>query len=971
MKPIFKQIILWSSTLVLTTGIAFASFFDYSSLNKNQGNNGGNGNNNGGGQIENPLSPSQKLLNSLISLDEATIDGGIEVTFDNNTVDVNVDGKLGLDTANIENTRFEGNVDVQFNGINFHGAMNYYDGKIFFDYNENSKLFLETDSLLKFVDMIPNYGVDVALPEELTNLDINKVMTDLGSMEPEKVPGGYFFKLSLSDQIDLLFKSDENYNFTGVKTNKFYFKDTYIYLDFDVNQDLDESLTFTKPNILEYQNFAPTFDLINVLYNTFTKANNTLNLNVAISNLENPYLTFDGDISYDTSLSRLSFDGKVIEENYDRTHSYKLGMQDNNLLVNYNALKFKVENQNIMALLDYVLNKVGDSVLTDSLGSMSDILQNNDILGILDNLSTVNNVIKNIEVSDSTFIVTLDLAVLGIEASQIKIELDFDAQAFKGIQINDLAIGGYKVNIALTTKEYSPINFNMAEYVAVDPALCLVDAFESLSKDTRFRLDFTGSVDDTSVNNQDLTIGGGLQFDIENQYGYGDLNLVDPTSYNHNIRVDMRSYDEILFTYNEVTKGRFSSNFFTDVIDMVSEILNKKDDHFYELFGDLMGSMASLPIMDAINDKDYGRLFEIGLIDSFNVTSNTIELGLKGGLIGINSTLKVIIGYDTDVSSASEVLKYLEIKDFKYGESVYSFKVNLNKFDDSLEETRLHPYDTYIDFDSLAVLFRLGINASIYNHYHFSGSAAISLPPLPIFGTISIDIPIDVKVLNEKGNVSLAVELSSIPKIPFVNDGESGHHSVSNIRSSLYMKDGMFYLYRAYDYKDGVILGKRKTYETYVKTDTNDFLDNIVVYLCQTLLGFNDSIMDKIIGDGSSDDSGSTEDSTIHYENLLSDYSYNNVSETPYFNIGINMYELTKMKMFDDLNLKVLVNDETKTLSGIDVNMNMNVLLTIALGAKLDLVNLGEKFTLDKMNGYLETHKDDTLYQIYEVSKDR
>lgn len=969
MKPIFKQIILWSSTLVLTTGIAFASFFDYSSLNKNQGNNGGNGNNNGGGQIENPLSPSQKLLNSLISLDEATIDGGIEVTFDNNTVDVNVDGKLGLDTANIENTRFEGNVDVQFNGIDFKGALNYYDGKIFFDY-ENSKLFLETDSLLNFVNMIPNYGVDVALPEELTSLDINKIMTDLGSMEPEKVPGGYLFKLSLSDQIDLLFKSDENYNFIGVKTNKFYFEDTYIYLDFDVNQDLEESLTFTEPNILEYEDFAPTFDLINVLYNTFTKANNTLNLNVAISNLENPYLTFDGDISYDTSLSRLSFDGKVIEENRDRTHSFKLGMQDNNLLVNYNALKFKVENQNIMALLDYVLNKVGDSVLTDSLGSMSDILQNNDILGILDNLSTVNNVIKNIEVSDNTFIVTLDLAVLGIEASQIKIELDFDDKAFKGIQINDLAISGYKVNIDLTTKEYSPINFNMAEYVAVDPALCLVDAFESLSKETRFRLDFNGSVDDTSVNNQDLTIGGGLQFDIDNQYGYGDLNLVDPTSYNHNIRVDMRSYDEILFTYNEVTKGRFSSNFFTDVIDMVSEILNNKDDHFYELFGDLLNSMSSLPIMDAINSKDYGKLFEIGLIDSFNVTSNTIELGLKGGLIGIDSTLNLVIGFNGLAENGSKILEYLEVKDFKYGESVYALKINLNEYDDSLEDERLDPFDTYIDFDSLAVLLRLGINTSIYNHYHFSGSAAISVP-LPLFGPISIDIPIDVKILNEKGNVSLAIELSSIPKIPFVNDGESGHHSVSNIRSSLYMKDGIFYLYRAYDYKDGFIIGNNKTYETYVKTDTNDFLDNIVVYLCQTLLGFNDSIMDSIIGDGSSDDSGSTEDSTIHYENLLSDYSYNNVSETPYFNIGINMYELTKMEMFDDLNLKVLVNDETKTLSGIDVNMNMNVLLTIALGAKLDLVNLGEEFTLDKMNSYLETHKDDTLYQIYEVSKDR
>ena len=835
--------------------------------------------------------------------------------------------------------------------------MNYYDGKIFFDY-ENSKLFLKTDSLLDFVNMIPNYGVDVALPEELTNLDINKIMTDLSSMEPEKVPGGYFFKLSLSDQIDLLFKSDENYNFTGVKTNKFYFKDTYIYLDFDVNQDLEESLTFTEPDILKYQDFAPTFDLINVLHNTFTKANNTLNLNVSISNLEKLYLTFDGDISYDTSLSRLSFDGKVIEENYDRTHSFKLGMQDNNLLVNYNALKFKVKNQSILALLDYVLNKVGDSYLTDALGGMSDILQDTDILGILDNLSTINNIITNIEVENDSFIVTLNLSALGIEAADIKIALNFDKQTFKGISISGLDINGYKADINLTTKEYNPISFDMAEYVSVDPALCLVDSIYNLAQEKRFRLDFTGTVDDTSVNNQDLSVNGGLQFDIENKFGYGDMNLVDPSTYNHNIRVDMRSFDEILFTYNEATKGRFSSNFFTDVIDMVSEILNNKDDHFYELFGDLMGSMASLPIMDAINDKDYGRLFEIGLIDSFNVTSNTIELGLKGGLIGIDSTLKVIIGYDTNVSSASEVLKYLEIKDFKYGESVYSFKVNLNKFDDSLEETRLDPFDTYIDFDSLAVLLRLGINTSIYNHYHFSGSASIKIALLDI----GFDIPIDVKILNEKGNVSLAIEFSDIPIIPGVNGGLTD----SDRKASIYMKDGMFYVYRTDNSWSLSWTGiKNYKYETYVKADADNFLDNIVVYLCKVVLGFNDSIMNKIVGDGSSDDSSST-DSTIHYENLLSDYSYNSVSETPYFNVDINMFELTKMDMFDDLNLKVYVNDETKTLSGIDVNINLDVLVTLALGARLDLVNLGEEFTLDAMNSYINSHSGDTLNEIIE-----
>jgi len=498
----------------------------------------------------------------------------------------------------------------------------------------------------------------------------------------------------------------------------------------------------------------------------------------------------------------------------------------------------------------------------------------------------------------------------------------------------------------------------MAEYVSIDPALCLVDSIYNLAQEKRFRLDFTGTVDDTSVNNQDLSVNGGLQFDIENKFGYGDMNLVDPSTYNHNIRVDMRSFDEILFTYNEATKGRFSSNFFTDVVDMVSEILNNKDDHFYELFGDLMESMASLPIMDAINNKDYGKLFEIGLIDSFNVTSNTIELGLKGGLIGIDSTLKVIIGYDTNVSSASEVLKYLEIKDFKYGESVYSFKVNLNKFDDSLEENRLDPFDTYIDFDSLAVLLRLGINTSIYNHYHFSGNALLKIALL----NIGFDIPIDVKILNEKGNVSLAIEFSDIPIIPGVNGGLTD----SDRKASIYMKDGMFYVYRTDKSWSLSWTGiKNYKYETYVKADADNFLDNIVVYLCKVVLGFSDSIMSQIVGDGSSDDSSST-DSTIHYENLLSDYSYNSVSENPYFNVGINMFELTKMDMFDDLNLKVYVNDETKTLSGIDVNINLNVVLTLALGAKLDLVNLGEEFTLDSMNSYVNSHSGDTLNEIIE-----
>ncbi len=969
MKPIFKQVTIWASTLVVSAGVAFAAFFDYSALNKNPANNGNNSGNNQNGNVEKPsLSPQQALLNSLVSIDEAKIDGGIEVTtVDNTKINVNLDGNLSIDTANLDNIRFEGGADLEFSGTKFHGDLNYYQGKIFFDF-EQAKLFLETQSLLDFVEMIPNYGVDLALPEEITNIDVNGIIEKVNSMTPEKAPNGYYFLLPLNDEIELYLKSDENYNFTGVRTNKFYFQDTYIYLDFDVDQTFEEELEFTTPNILEYQDFAPTFDLINVIYNTFSKDNNTLNLNVDINHLDNPYLTFDADLSYDKALSSLSLDGEVLEASHERTHEFKLGYQNSNLIVDYNNLKFKIEGRNINALINYILTKVGDALLSDSLADLSGVMQDVDINGIINNLTTANNFIKKIDVGSESIKVTLNLDTLGLEAGDIIFELAFDKTTFKGISINDLMINGYTVDINLSTKEYNPVNFVESEYITIDPALCLVDAFEGLSQESKFRVDFKATVDDPVVETQDIAINGGLQFDIDGQFGYGDLNLVDKANYAHDIKVDMRNYDRILFTYNETMKGEFSSNFFTDVFDMVSEILNNKDDHFYELFGDLLNNMSSLPLMDAINSGDYGKLFEIGLIDSLNVTENTIELGIYGGLLGLDNVINIEINYDRNTADATSILKGIKVKDFKVGENTFNFEANLVKFDESLESTRLNPADPYIEFDSLAVLLRLGINTSVFNHYHFNGSVKINAKILGGLFNYNEDIDVDVKVLNEKGNVSVAVELPDIPIISLVNGGESGQWNNENRRASLYFKDGYFYINRKEDYREGLFWGDWKTYEIYAKVDSNYFLDNMLYYFCDMILGFNDTIMNAINGSDSDDSSG---DTSIKYENLITDYSYNENSENPYFNFGLNLYELTKMEMFDTLNLKVYVDDAGKTLKGLDVDLNINLagaILSLALGAKLDLVDLGSEFTLDTMNSYIEQHQNDVVNQTYTIN---
>lgn len=955
MKSIYKQIMLWAGTLTLSTGVAFAAFFDYTSLNKNSNPGSGNDSNN---TITNPVveTPSQKLLASIMNINKASIDGGISIKQDNSEINLDVDGALLLDINNLDNIRFEGDLVADINGINAKGKINYFENKIYFDY-ENSKLSLKTDSILDFVEMIPNYGFDLALPSELTNFDLNAIVNQINSMEPEEVSGGYMFRFDLSDTIEIVLKSDKEYNFTGFRTNNFYFKDTYINLDFDIDEKNSDTITFIDPNIAQYQDFEPAFDLVNVLYNAFNKSQNTLNLSINIDNLDKAYLNLDADISFDSSLSKVELNGTVNEVNFNRSHKFLLGTQDSNLFVNYNNLKLSIENQNINMLLNYLLGKVGDEYLTDGLNSITGLLEDFDIEGLMNNLTSINNLIKDIKVSEESLDIYLNLDSLGLEAGDIILNFAFNKEEFKGINIVDLNIGGYLFDFSLKVKPYEDFNFNKEEYVAIDPALCLVDSVLALSNEHRFRLDFDASIDDKASEN-DISVNGGLQFDIEKKYGYGELDLTDASKNNHNIKVDMRSYDEILFKYNENLKGRFSSSFFTDVFSMVQKILNNKDDHFYELFGDMLNDLSTLPLMEAINNNDYGQLFEIGLIDSFNVTNNKIELVLSAGLLGIDSTIKLELGYDSEASSAKGILKYFKVSDFEYDGNVYNFQVNLTSFDDSLEDTRLHPGDNYIEFDSLAVLLQLGINTSRYNHYHFNGTVNLNLGRWNL-----TEIPLDLKVYNDKGNVSVDAEISKVPIVPILSTGKS--LSLRNRSLRVYYKDGYIYINRKEEFFDGALFwGKWKPYEVYVKADINTFLDNIVYYLCNVGLGFSEDIISQ---DSSSSDDSSSDDSTIHFENIIKAYSYNDSAENEnsYFALTINTEELLKTSVLGDVNLKVNVNDDTQTLYGIDLGFKLVSILDANASFVLD--DLGEEFNLDSMNDYLANHKGDTDNQLYEV----
>ncbi len=955
MKTLLKQTIIWSSVFTLGAGITFAALFDYSSLNKAPTSD----------ENQNfEMKPSQALMNSIISLNEAEVKGNIEVTFDNNYLDIALDGQLRLDTSNLANTRFDGDLVIQNNGLKINSSLNYFNNRLFLTYQQ-SKLYLETEALLSFLEVLPTYGVNLSLPDELTNLNIDYLLETLNSLEPIAINGGYYFNFPLTEEIEIHLMSDQNYSFTGFRTNKFYFDDNYIFLEFAINENKGEPFVFAEPNILEYHSLSPAFNLVDVLYHTFTKENNTLGITLDLNHFDQDYINASIDLSYDTNLTEVYLDGYIDEVMHNnRQHHFSLGYKEDSLLVDYNNLDFRIDGQSIYTLIEYIISKVGDDVLTGVMGSLSETTSSIDLEQILDAISTVNNMIDDIIITDNLLEIALNLDQFGVQMDGLTLGVDFTSEKLQSIYLNGLNIDGYLANISIEVKEYSPLVMNKEDYVAIEPALTLVDAYEYLSAQNKFRLEFNGAVTSSLTNVNPVTLKGGLQFDLANKYGYGDITLIDQTSYQHSLRVDMRDNENIYLNYNDGLKGHLSGAFFTDLIDVIGELFSNKDNALTETINSVLGATSEMPIMEAINNQDYGLLFEIGLLDKLDITNEEIILTLNGGLLGIDTSFDLVINYNALASDGSEVLRGLEIRDLVIDSSIFNFQITLVEFDESLENNRLDPMAVYYEFDSLILLLRLGLNTAIYDHYQLSGSAYVKAKIL-LFD-IDFNLPISIRIVNDGGSLTAAIDIESIPALKFINNNAPSRTTITSRKASIYYEDGSIYIMRIEEQerKTGIFITKTEyyTYKEYARTTLNGFFDNAIYYFCDLILDFSDTIMNEI-----NKNSGDTSNDTIiKYENILTDYSYNSNSDRPFFNLGINIAELAQDEMFGPLTAKIYVDQENNRLDSLDATISLFIgPITIDLGANLALINYGQVVNVDDVKAYALEHQNDELDQTY------
>ena len=897
--------------------------------------------------VATPMTASEQFLSNLV--DSQALAGDISLSINSDTIG-NIDlsvNNLQISISDLENVKVSGDINVKYDTLEVAASFGYFDNTVYVDY-DNTHLYLETSNITDVMNMLPTWGLNLTIPDEFSSLDFDSLLSKLNNME-EFNDNGHYFRFNFSENIVLEFLSDDSFNMTGIRINDAEVMGMKLSASSNLHT-LKEDITMINPSLRDnapkYQNFRPTFTLVNSIMSLVNNKKATVSLTADVNKGEEDFFNVDGDLTFalDQKLS-LFTDLKITEGG--REHNIKAGYLDDSVLANYNTLKVSMSKASITDLATYIINKLPSKEEVTVIDQISQLVKEIDLKKILTYTNDLPEIASDLNISDNYLSITLKPEYFSLPFGPINLAVIFNEDQIESIKIDDFTYDTYAGDLEIKVIPYQEININKTEYVAIDPALTLLDGVDTLINQKAFHLKLNASIDFADTSKKSMPITGDVQFDLENKFGYGTVTLVDGDNYTHKIQADMKDESEILLSYNDKLNCYFSIQSLKDIYDIAMNLYNEKDDHFMELFGSLLDAAKNTPLAKLISNKDYSVLLNTDILKSIDVTKEKITLGLNAALIGYNDVdFTLVVRYQKDK------VKGIDIVNLNIKGNVYNISVDINDFDSSIESgMRLTKDDSYLDLSDIKTLLEFGINTSKFNYYHFSGTLTVT-----ILG-IDINVNVDIKIRNNKGKVQILVSLPDIPTIIGVN--KNSNYTNTDGRKAYVMYDnGDFYIQRI-DETSGAFWVKKYYYTVSLKCDQDYFMDNILNILCQNVLGLSDSIMSQIT-------SSSGEKGQIHYEELVNDFTHNTTDK--YFYIDLNIGELAQNDDLKSLQLSIYHNDQNQ-LQSLKLTLNINVGISITLSGELALqsdtsIEINDSNKITYLEDYVSAHANDTLNTV-------
>jgi len=531
------------------------------------------------------------------------------------------------------------------------------------------------------------------------------------------------------------------------------------------------------------------------------------------------------------------------------------------------------------------------------------------------------------------------------------------------INASNISFGNYLANITAGTSEFKNVELgNVNSYQSVKFIPDIIDQMSDFTREKQTGFHLNGSMKDSNGLGVSFSGRGQLDNNDEVKEGYGTLHF-DEYKYKsnkvwatHDVAVNVtnlasnidKAYDndgnlisqtnnnKALFVYGDPSgsknvKGQLKLQTFSDIVDIFSTFLDEygSDPKFTKFLAPITEMLGFGALGDIINSKDYVKLASNELLKEVSVINNgqTIRIVISKVMLNLPSDITLDIGLKGDYDSENQGLHSLDIVNFALGSGDGAKLLNMHFELDDYDENyhnMINKNDTFMDLNGIKVLLDLGINTTKVNLYHLSASAHVAT-------VLGIDIEIsgiNFYVYTDGKTAKVYGKINSIPTILFVtqdvNDelftGEkfmSCEFSFETFNDDVHNDvAGMFNIRRSLD-DDGTEVEPTWKWPFYInheytdhkfyhyRSDSANFMDDIVNYLMGGVIGLNSTAMNTIVGSSSS--SSSSEKDPGNFTNTFTDTGFaltekgSGMSKVYTIKLGLNLNELTGISALKEL----------------------------------------------------------------------
>lgn len=918
--------------------------------------------------LPNVTTAGERLIASMLNYKGIAFDADISIDLANGTnlvFDLDGNGKI----SDINNIQLLSTYTANISGVEMDGEISYFTDTLTFSISDKCHYYLEEADLLSFLKMIPEYGMSLQLPESLTSLNFEQLasrINEIDEKDRKTTDNGksYFYKFFLGngeERLPLYVLTDLQDNFLGLRTDTFMHNGT----TFNFKVALNE-VNFNRPLVnpltsatidSKYLNFKPAFQLFDALMKLSQKRQVGALLNIGVDKITAEEVVevanVDFDINADYETNKYAINALLKQNNHH--HNLTFNYINETLFAEFHQVKVKIHETSVAGLIQYALNQMSEAKLTEVMSQIVSIVGNIDIGAITQN---VYSAVEQIVLDAEQLGIDINLSSLGIGAT-FNVTVKFSENEITEVRFNNINYGEYVSTIVLTLRDYKSFTVDASDYVAIEPAATLVQAIMQTLPQKEMRLILDGSVKDHINNINPLTFNGGFQFSLLENLGYGEIDLVDKNDYKHNIKADVVAATNIKFAYNDSLFGKFSSNMLSEMLTLIKEVITNPDEHFMELFGDLIIKLQSSPLTLGINGN-YGELLAYDYISNLTVSHTNLEMDVSLGLIGLHDTFHLSVHYYGDEKQQNAYIHSINISNLFINNKEIELNVKVESFDQALNATRLTEIKSeaiteYLDFSNIKTLLELGIKTSRFNYYHFRATVELHIKTALLgLGNNVLHLPLDIQVLNRKGQVQVAIEFINLPINLLTPNNDYG--SARNRRASIYWENNTFYTYRCEEARKkgflGIPYGDYALYEIYGKYDNATFKENALDIILSDILSLSTLLTNNI-----NTNMLNTDSHQPHYEKLLTTFFFD--ANTNEFQIGINLNELTGQTIFEAGKIVIKSSKETGILEGLDINVTLTVGLRINIKLSLELLDdyivdvISTNKKLDRLDAHL------------------